>query len=46
VRQQRELLKDFEAWVDKSNEWVRTEGEKYGISLKEPPPAAKPPREK
>ena len=46
VQQQRELLQDFEAWVDKSNQWVKTEGEKYGISLQEPPPADKPPLEK
>jgi hypothetical protein len=47
VQQQRELLQDFEAWVDKSNQWVKTEGEKYGISLQEPPPPAdKPPQEK
>lgn len=47
VRQQRELLENFNAWVDKSNQWVKTEGEKYGISLQEPtPPAKEPTQEK
>jgi rhomboid protease GluP len=46
VQQQRELLQDFEAWVNKSNEWVRAEGGKYGIGLQEPAPADNPPQEK
>jgi membrane associated rhomboid family serine protease len=46
LQQQRELLQQFEAWVDKSNEWVKTEGQKYGISLQERPPADKPPQGK
>jgi hypothetical protein len=48
AQRQRELLEQFEAWVEKSNQWVKTEGEKYGISLQEPPPppADKAPPEK
>jgi rhomboid protease GluP len=47
VQRQRELLRDFEAWVNKSNEWVKTEGEKYGITLQEPrQPADNTPQEK
>ena len=34
--QREELRKDFDAWVERRDEWVRTEGENYGIKLVEP----------
>lgn len=48
VQQQRELLQQFDAWVDKLNQWVNTEGEKYGLSMQKPSPtpADKPAQEK
>lgn len=34
--QREELRKDFDAWVERRDEWVKTEGENYGIKLVEP----------
>jgi hypothetical protein len=28
-----QLLKDFQAWQEKNKQWVRSEGEKYGLKL-------------
>lgn len=36
LAQQKELLKDFEAWVEKRDQWIKTDGEKYGIELVAP----------
>jgi rhomboid protease GluP len=32
-----ELFRALNAWVEKRNQWVRAEGDKYGIFLQEPP---------
>lgn len=37
AERQRELVSDFEAWFNKFNQWVKTEGDNYGIYI--PPPA-------
>lgn len=34
------------AWMDKYKQWVKTNGEQYGIKLKEPAPEEKPPDKK
>jgi hypothetical protein len=36
----------YDAWVEKRDEWVRTEGKDYGFYLPEPPPEVAPAREK
>jgi membrane associated rhomboid family serine protease len=39
LQQQRKLYSDFESWVKKFNQWVKTEGGNYGIIMRESPPA-------
>jgi hypothetical protein len=34
VAQERELLNDFKAWVDKRDQWIKTDGAKYGLVIK------------
>ena len=34
--QREELRKDFDAWVERRDQWVKTEGAKFGIKLVEP----------
>ena len=31
------LVEDFEGWERRADDWVKTEGEKYGIGLREEP---------
>ena len=37
--QLKELLSDFQAWEKGFDEWVKTDGEKYGLKLIEPQPS-------
>ncbi len=38
----RELASDFEAWLNKRDRWVRTEGDNYGVYFPPPPRDAPP----
>jgi rhomboid protease GluP len=38
----KKLLADYEAWEKGFNEWVKTDGEKYGLKLSEPSPTPPP----
>ncbi|MBA3806037.1 MAG: rhomboid family intramembrane serine protease [Acidobacteria bacterium] len=38
--QLKELLSDYQAWEKSFDEWVKTDGEKYGLKLSEPQPTA------
>jgi membrane associated rhomboid family serine protease len=40
--QLKELLTDYQAWEKSFDEWVKTDGEKYGLTLSEPSPEASP----
>lgn len=46
VERQRKLIIDLESWGQKFNEWVKVEGSKYDLYVKEPPPAKDSPQEK
>ncbi len=37
ARQLEQLITDYRAWQQRSHQWVKTEGGKYGIRLVEPP---------
>lgn len=39
LQQMQKLYSDFESWVKNFNQWVKTEGENYGIMIREPTPA-------
>lgn len=38
AQKQLELSKGFKSWVEKFNQWVKTNGKDYGISIEESPP--------
>ena len=41
--QLKELLKDYNAWEQRFDEWVKTDGEKYGLKMIEEPSASPAP---